>query len=62
MKNGHHRGFLACMRKSLLTLTFVPRWLTSADFRLAFASSVSANKVCIKRELLDRFQIVFENW
>ena len=48
------------MRKSLLKLTLVPRWLTSADFRLAFASGLSANEVCIKRELLDRFRIVFE--
>ncbi len=25
-----------------------PRWLTSADFRLAFASGVSANKICFE--------------
>jgi len=31
------------LRKSLLKLRLVPRWLTSADFRLAFASGVSAN-------------------
>lgn len=46
--------------KSLLKLTFVPRWLTSADFRLAFDSGTSANKVCIEGELLDRFRMVFE--
>jgi len=27
----------------------VPRWLTSADFRLAFTSGVSANSVCFER-------------
>jgi cyclopropane-fatty-acyl-phospholipid synthase len=47
-------------RKSLLKLRLVPRWLTSADFRLAFASGVSANKVCFERELLDHFRLTFE--
>ena len=36
------------------------RWLTSADFRLAFTSGVSANSVCFERELLDHFRLVFE--
>jgi len=35
----------------MLKLQLVPRWLTSADFRLAFTSGVSANKVCFEREL-----------
>jgi len=48
------------LRKSLLKLTLVPRWLTSADFRLAFTSGVSANKVCFERELLDHHRLVFE--
>jgi len=48
------------LRKSLLKLRLVPRWLTSADFRLAFTSGVSANKVCFERELLDHHRIVFE--
>jgi cyclopropane-fatty-acyl-phospholipid synthase len=48
------------LRKSLLKLRLVPRWLTSADFRLAFTSGVSANKVCFERELLDHFRLVFE--
>ena len=47
-------------RKTLLKLQLVPRWLTSADFRLAFTSGVSANKVCFERELLDHFRLVFE--
>jgi cyclopropane-fatty-acyl-phospholipid synthase len=47
-------------RKSLLKLQLVPRWLTSADFRLAFTSGVSANKVCFERELLDHHRLVFE--
>jgi cyclopropane-fatty-acyl-phospholipid synthase len=47
-------------RKTLLKLALVPRWLTSADFRLAFTSGVSANKVCFERELLDHYRLVFE--
>jgi cyclopropane-fatty-acyl-phospholipid synthase len=48
------------MRKSLLKLRLVPRWLSSADFRLAFTSGVSANSVCFERELLDHWRLVFE--
>ena len=48
-------------RKTLLKLQLLPRWLTSADFRLAFTSGVSANKVCFERELLDHYRLVFEN-
>ncbi len=46
--------------KSLLKLRLVPRWLASSDFRLAFASGVSANKVCFERELLDHHRLTFE--
>jgi len=46
--------------KTLLKLALLPRWLTSADFRLAFTSGVSANKVCFERELLDHYRLVFE--
>jgi cyclopropane-fatty-acyl-phospholipid synthase len=48
------------LRKTLLKLRLVPRWLTSRDFRLAFTSGVSANSVCFERELLDHFRLVFE--
>jgi cyclopropane-fatty-acyl-phospholipid synthase len=48
------------LRKTLVKLQLVPRWLTSADFRLAFTSGVSANKVCFERELLDHYRLVFE--
>jgi cyclopropane-fatty-acyl-phospholipid synthase len=48
------------LKKTLLKLQLVPRWLTSADFRLAFTSGVSANKVCFERELLDHYRLVFE--
>jgi cyclopropane-fatty-acyl-phospholipid synthase len=48
------------LRKTLLKLALVPRWLTSADFRLAFTSGVSANRVCFERELLDHYRLVFE--
>jgi cyclopropane-fatty-acyl-phospholipid synthase len=47
-------------RKALLKLRLLPRWLVSADFRLAFTSGVSANSVCFERELLDHFRLVFE--
>jgi cyclopropane-fatty-acyl-phospholipid synthase len=47
-------------RKALLKARLVPRYLTSRDFRLAFASGVSANSVCFERELLDHFRLVFE--
>ena len=48
------------VKKSLLKLQLAPRWLTSADFRLAFTSGVSANTVCFERELLDHHRLVFE--
>ncbi|MFI4985340.1 MAG: SAM-dependent methyltransferase [Solirubrobacterales bacterium] len=48
------------LRKTLLKLALVPRWLTSRDFRLAFTSGVGANKVCFERELLDHYRLVFE--
>jgi cyclopropane-fatty-acyl-phospholipid synthase len=48
------------VRKTLLKLALLPRWLTSPDFRLAFTSGVSANKVCFERELLDHYRLVFE--
>jgi cyclopropane-fatty-acyl-phospholipid synthase len=48
------------LRKSLLKLRLAPRWLMSSDFRLAFTSGVSANKICFERELLDHYRFVFE--
>lgn len=47
-------------RKRLLKLSLAPRYLTSRDFRLAFASGISANTVCFERELLDHFRLVFK--
>ncbi|HEY2201629.1 MAG TPA: class I SAM-dependent methyltransferase, partial [Solirubrobacteraceae bacterium] len=52
---------LPSFRKTLLKLQLLPRWLSSADFRLAFTSGVSANQVCFQRELLDHYRLVFEN-
>jgi cyclopropane-fatty-acyl-phospholipid synthase len=46
--------------KTLLKLQLLPHWLTSADFRLAFTSGVSANSVCFERGLLDHYRLVFE--
>jgi cyclopropane-fatty-acyl-phospholipid synthase len=48
------------LRKTALKAMLIPRWLTSRDFRLAFTSGVSANKVCFERELLDHWRLVFE--
>jgi len=48
------------LRKSWLKLQLVPRWIVSEDFRAAFASGVSANKICFERELLDHYRFVFE--
>ena len=48
------------LKKTLLKARLVPRWLTSADFRLAFTSGVSANGACFERELLDHYRLVFE--
>ena len=48
------------LRKNLLKLQLLPRWLTSADFRLAFTFGVSANKICFERELLDHYRLVLE--
>ncbi len=48
------------LRKTLLKMQLVPRWLTSSDFRLAFTSGVSANSACFERELLDHYRLVFE--
>jgi len=48
------------VRKTLMKLALVPRWLASSDFRLAFTSGVSANKACFERELLDHYRLVFE--
>ena len=47
-------------RKTLFKLQLLPRWLTSADFRLAFTSGVSANKICFERELLEHYRLVFQ--
>jgi cyclopropane-fatty-acyl-phospholipid synthase len=56
----NHRIGAPSLRKRLLKLQLLPRWLTSADFRLAFTSGVSANKVCFERELLAHYRLVFE--
>jgi cyclopropane-fatty-acyl-phospholipid synthase len=48
------------VQKTLLKAQLARRWLTSADFRLAFTSGVSANTVCFERQLLDHHRLVFE--
>ena len=48
------------LKKRLLKLQLVPRWLTDHRFRLGFTSGVSANKICFERGLLDHHRLVFE--
>ena len=48
------------LRKTLVKARLVPKYLTSADFRLAFTSGVSANTVCFERELMEHYRLVFE--
>jgi len=47
-------------RMALLKLRLLPRWLTSPEFRFAYTSGASSNKVCFERELMDHYRIVFE--
>jgi cyclopropane-fatty-acyl-phospholipid synthase len=60
IRQWHRRFSTPSLKKSLLKLRLAGRWLTSADFRLAFTSGVSANSVCFERELLDHYRLVFE--
>jgi cyclopropane-fatty-acyl-phospholipid synthase len=48
------------LKKSLLKLQLVGRWVSSPEFRLAFTSGVSANTVCFERQLLEHYRLVFE--
>ncbi len=48
------------LRKTLAKLRLLPRWLTDANFRLAFTSGVGSNSVCFERELLEHYRLVFE--
>lgn len=46
-------------RMALLKLRLLPRWLTSPEFRFAFTSGESCNKVCFERELMEHYRLVF---
>ena len=48
------------LKKWVLKLTLAPRYFFSRDFRLAFASGISANTICFERLLLDHYRLVFE--
>jgi cyclopropane-fatty-acyl-phospholipid synthase len=61
IREWRRRFAVRSLRKTLFKLRLVPRWATSADFRLAFTSGVSANSVCFERELLDHYRLVFES-
>ncbi|MGH7523516.1 MAG: class I SAM-dependent methyltransferase, partial [Gemmatimonadales bacterium] len=47
-------------RKTLLKARLLPRYVFSRDFRLAFASGISANSIAFERELFDHYRFVFE--
>ena len=47
-------------RMALLKLRLLPRWLTSSDFRFAYTTGGSSNKICFERELLDHYRLVLE--
>lgn len=56
-----HRRFSEFgVRKSIVKLSLLPRYLLSKNFRDAFASGINANRICFQRELLDHFRLVFE--
>jgi cyclopropane-fatty-acyl-phospholipid synthase len=48
------------LRKTLVKLRLLPRWIRSPDFRLAFTPGVSPNRVCFERELMDHYRLVLE--
>lgn len=48
------------LRALAIKATLLPRFLTSRQFRNAFASGIEANSVCFQRELLDHYRMVFE--
>jgi cyclopropane-fatty-acyl-phospholipid synthase len=47
-------------RKFLVWASLVPKYLTSADFRNAFVSGISANTIAFERELFDHYRFVLE--
>ena len=47
-------------KMALVKLRLLPRWLTSSEFRFAYTSGASSNKVCFERELLEHYRLVFE--
>jgi len=47
-------------RMALAKLRLLPRWLTDSDFRFAFTTGASSNRVCFERELMDHYRLVFE--
>jgi cyclopropane-fatty-acyl-phospholipid synthase len=48
------------VRKAIVKLSLLPRYLFSKSFRDAFASGIDANRICFQRELLDHYRLVFE--
>lgn len=47
-------------RMAALKLRLLPRWLSSPDFRFAYTSGGSSNRVCFERELMDHYRLVLE--
>ncbi len=60
IKQWRQRFAKPSVRKAMLKLSLVPRYLFDRDFRLAFASGISSNTVCFERQLLDHFRLVFQ--
>lgn len=60
IRQWRQRFAIPSLRKQVLKLQLAPRYFMSRDFRLAFASGISANTVCFERELMDHFRLVLE--
>ena len=47
-------------KKTLLKASLIPRYLFDKNFRQAFATSVSYNRICFETLAMDHFRLVFE--
>ena len=49
------------LKKYLLYLTLIPRYLTDREFRYQVAIfQISPNRVCFEQEIMDHYRLVFE--
>jgi cyclopropane-fatty-acyl-phospholipid synthase len=56
----HRRFSEFSLPKLAVKLSLLPRWLASAQFRNAFTSGISPNRICFQRLLFDHYRIVLE--